>query len=149
MRSPGNARTRSFWKIGQTSSFSFSIVPCSIFHIPKPGFYKALLIVEVAYVARRAGAKRGGGGGREKGKREGSGVPSPQSPIFPFLPTPYPFGRLLRRLGPIISDHTKQHCRKKQLMITPEAWTPVKLLIALLLTIVLSLTHRIFDITWS
>ena len=24
-----------------------------------------------------------------------------------------------------VSDHTKQHCRNKQSMITPEAWTPV------------------------
>ena len=27
--------------------------------------------------------------------------------------------------GSTISDHTKQHCRNKQSMITPEAWTPV------------------------
>ena len=27
--------------------------------------------------------------------------------------------------GPTISDHTKQHCRNKRSMITPEAWTPV------------------------
>ena len=27
--------------------------------------------------------------------------------------------------SPTISDHTNQHCRNKQLMITPEAWTPV------------------------
>ena len=27
--------------------------------------------------------------------------------------------------GPTISDHTKQHCRNKWSMITPEAWTPV------------------------
>ena len=27
--------------------------------------------------------------------------------------------------GPTILDHTKQHCRNKQSMITPEAWTPV------------------------
>ena len=26
---------------------------------------------------------------------------------------------------PTISDHTKQHCRNKRSMITPEAWTPV------------------------
>ena len=47
------------------------------------------------------GAKRGGGGWREKGKREGS---LPLSPIpLPFFPSslspiPYPFRRLLRRL---------------------------------------------------
>jgi len=52
-----------------------------------------------------AGAKRGGGGGREKSAKEGKreGVPYPLSPIplfFPFLPIdiPYPFRRLLRRL---------------------------------------------------
>ena len=28
-------------------------------------------------------------------------------------------------LGPTISNHTKQHCRNKWSMITPEAWTPV------------------------
>ena len=55
-------------------------------------------------VACVAGAKRGGGGGREKGKREGSLSPSPQSPSpfslppYPLPPTPYPFRRLLRRL---------------------------------------------------
>ena len=27
--------------------------------------------------------------------------------------------------GPTIWDHTKQHCRNKTSMITPEAWTPV------------------------
>ena len=27
--------------------------------------------------------------------------------------------------GPTISDHTKQHCRNKRSMITPEAWTHV------------------------
>ena len=27
--------------------------------------------------------------------------------------------------GPTISDHTKQHCRNKRSVITPEAWTPV------------------------
>ena len=27
--------------------------------------------------------------------------------------------------GPTISDHTKQHCRNKRSMITPEAWSPV------------------------
>ena len=27
--------------------------------------------------------------------------------------------------GPTISDHTKQHCRNKRSMITPEAWIPV------------------------
>ena len=66
--------------------------------------------------------RRKKGRGREKGKREGSGVPTTQSPLFPFLPTPYPFGRLLRWLGPIISDHTKEHCRNKQskLLVMPE-----------------------------
>ena len=39
-------------------------------------------------VACVAGAKRGGGGEREKGKREGR---APQSPLlFPFLPIPHP-----------------------------------------------------------
>ena len=29
--------------------------------------------------------------------------------------------------GPSISNHTKQHCRNKRSMITPEAWTPVSI----------------------
>ena len=46
-----------------------------------------------------AGAKRGGGGGREKGKREGSPLSlSPIPSLFPFFPIPYPFRRLLCRL---------------------------------------------------
>ena len=42
-----------------------------------------------------AGAKRGGGGGREKGEREGVPSPSPQSscpfslPPYPLPPTPF------------------------------------------------------------
>ena len=46
------------------------------------------------FLACVAGTKRGGVGDREKGKREGS----PPPPLFPFLPIPYPFRRLLRRL---------------------------------------------------
>ena len=48
-----------------------------------------------------AGAKGGGGGGGgiEKGKKEGSPLSPPNPlPLFPFLPIPYPFRRLLRRL---------------------------------------------------
>ena len=33
--------------------------------------------------------------------------------------------KLRDECGPTISDHTKQHCRNKRSMITPEAWTPV------------------------
>jgi len=50
-----------------------------------------------------ADAKRVGGGRGRKTRKRGKGkwVPSPLSPIllpFPFLPIPYPFRRLLRRL---------------------------------------------------
>ena len=44
------------------------------------------------FLACVAGAKRGGGGGREIGKREGRSpppLPNPP-PLFPFLPIPYP-----------------------------------------------------------
>ena len=42
------------------------------------------------YLACVAGAKRGGGGGREKGKRESNPIQSNPPPLFPFLPIPYP-----------------------------------------------------------
>ena len=57
-----------------------------------------------------AGAKRGGGGGREKGKREGKRVhsPSPQSPspfsLPPYPLPPNPFRRLLRRLKELVES---------------------------------------------
>ena len=42
--------------------------------------------------------KRGGGGGGEEGeKREGENRQPPPS-VYPFLPIPYRFRRLLRRL---------------------------------------------------
>ena len=62
------------------------------------------------------GAKRGVGGGREKGKREGSACSKslPLSPIpLPFFPSslspiPYPFRRLLRRLAQYLSSSLRQ-----------------------------------------
>ena len=40
--------------------------------------------------------------------------------------------KLRDECGPTISDHTKQHCRNKWSMITPEAWTPVIIYIYIL-----------------
>ena len=62
------------------------------------------------------GAKRGGGG-----KREGSTVPHPQSPIplpFPFFPIPYPFRRLLRRLPLCTQISAKTLCSHQWLAST-------------------------------
>ena len=43
--------------------------------------------------------KRGGGGGGEEGeKREGENRQPPPPSVYPFLPIPYRFRRLLRRL---------------------------------------------------
>ena len=51
------------------------------------------LVLGISSIACLAGAKKGGGGGgfREKSTKSPS--------LFPFLPIPYPFRRLLRRLG--------------------------------------------------
>ena len=48
---------------------------------------------------RRKNGRGGGGGGGRKARKRGKVTLSPQSPSFlPFLPIPYPFRRLLRRL---------------------------------------------------
>ena len=69
---------------------------------------------------RRKKGRGSGEGEREKGREQRTLSLSPIPP-FPFLTIPDPFSTPFRRLGPIISDHTKQHCRNKQSMITPEA----------------------------